>query len=286
MMRTIALLPHTGKPQALELARRMIPELIQMGVQVSTTPDVYPALGLPDVSCSTAELLQADAAIVLGGDGALLTAARLLYGTGIPILGVNLGRIGFLSEIEPVQVPEALPRLIRGEYTVVERMMLEVQVLREGVCLPKQPALNDVVIARGTFARMLSLEATTQGSRIGAYVGDGIIVATPTGSTAYSLSAGGPIVHPEVNAILVTPICPHSLAARTVVLPESSVVRIRVTTPTDHDELMLTADGEHGERLSSGDEVLVGKAPYATRLIRMRDGSFYDVLSVHMLNSQ
>ncbi|HHT27352.1 MAG TPA: NAD(+)/NADH kinase [Firmicutes bacterium] len=285
-MRRIALIPHTGKPQALNLARRMVPELTRLGVQVSTTPGVHPTLGLSEVHSVEKEFLQADAAIVLGGDGALLTAARLLYGTGIPILGVNLGRIGFLSEIEPAQLSEALPRLLRGEYTVVERMMLEAQVMRAGVLLQKQTALNDVVIARGTFGRMLSLEATAEGYRIGTYVGDGIIVATPTGSTAYSLSAGGPIVHPEMNAILVTPVCPHSLAARTVVLPGSSVVRIRVTTPTEHDDLMLTADGVHGKHLMSGDEVLVGRAPYATRLIRMREGSFYDVLSVHMLNSQ
>lgn len=284
-MHKVAILPHTGKPQAITLARALLPRLEQAGVDVCTTAEIAPHLTDMADNCSY-DYATADAAIVLGGDGALLTAARLLYGTHIPILGVNLGRIGFLAEIEPFQLDEAVERLLMGKYTVDKRMMVESRVMRGVTCLGMQRALNDVVIARGTFARMLSLETSVAGSSIGTFVGDGIIVATPTGSTAYSLSAGGPIMHPGLNAMLVTPICPHTLGARTVVLQGDDTVSIKVTTHTEQDELLLSADGEPGAHLVSGDEVLVSRAAEPALFIRMRERTFYDVLGVHLRNPQ
>jgi NAD+ kinase len=283
-MRTIALLPHTGKPKAVDLARSLVPRLLDAGVVVCTSFEAAAVLPLPHVRCDVEALHSADAAIVLVGDGALLIVSRLLYGLDIPILAVNLGRMGFLAAIEPDELDEAVQRLLIGDFAVEERMMVEACVWRGGKCHSTHRGLNDIVIARGTFARMISLEASVGKSTLGRFVGDGLIVATPTGSTAYSLSAGGPVVHPAVDGMVVTPICPHSLGARAVVVRGEDEIRVRAETLGHDDELLLSVDGQAGTRLMVGDDILVRRAEAVTKLIHFNGRTFYDVLGIHLRN--
>lgn len=285
-MHIVALLPHTGKPRAIALARSLAPQLIDAGILVCTSPATSSALDLPQVRDDAQSFEQADAAIVMGGDGALLRAARLLYGLDVPILAVNLGHMGFLAAIEPDELDHAVQRLLDGDYRIEERMMIEATVMRAEACVSVHRALNDIVIARGTFARMISLKASVAESSLGTFVGDGLIVATPTGSTAYSLSAGGPIVHPAVDGMVVTPICPHTLGVRSVVVRGEDVIQIRASTRGHQDELLLSADGQAGTRLMAGDQVLVRRAAARTKLIRFDGCTFYDLLGIHLRNPQ
>lgn len=275
-LNSIALLPHSGKEEALALAKRLIPELEARGAAVWVEPDVGPVIGRDDVSGGTAELTSCEVALVLGGDGALLKAARLMAPHEIPILGVNMGHLGFLTEIEPEGVEKAIDRLFRGEYAIEERMMLSAQVVRSGERVASYFGLNDAVVTRGVFARVIEFETNVDGHHVGRFLGDGVILSTPTGSTAYSLSAGGPIVSPNVKALIVTPICPHTVGARTLVTCPDECVSIRLCSKVD--DAMLTVDGQVGEALHPGDEVHVRRAGKPARLVRMNGRPFFTLL--------
>lgn len=216
------------------------------------------------------------AAVVFGGDGTLLAAAKRLAGQEVPILGINLGHLGFLTELEPSDVSQ-VPALLAGEAELDERMMLTAVVRRAGTEHVRFTALNDVVISKGAPARVIALEALAGGHVLGRYRADGLIAATPTGSTAYSLSAGGPIVHPNQDVLILTPVCPHTLAARAMVLPASTQVTLRVR-PENRGAIMLTSDGQEWCELYPGDEVLVTRAEATTRLLRRPRFQFYSVL--------
>lgn len=283
-MRVIALIVHTGKRQAVALATKLLPNLQQANIEVRMDKLTALAVGQKGLGVSEENLATTDAAIVLGGDGTLLNAARLFSAAGVPILGVNLGHLGFLTEIEPTELDWALPRLLKGEYHIDERMMIDVQVWRNGNCLEQFSALNDAVISRSAFARLVTLEARVGDSLLGIFVGDGLILATPAGSTAYSLSAGGPIVHPDINGIVVTPICPHTLGARAIVARAEDTIRVLVKSQVVPEELVLTIDGRAGMRLGSSDEIRVFRSKTRARLIRLADRSFYDVLALRLRN--
>ncbi len=232
-------------------------------------------LQLPENSCTLAELAKSDAVISLGGDGTLLHTARALAEAQVPILGVNLGRLGFLTELETEDLPSGLQRLLQGDYTVEKRLMLSARA-QQGKRLTRYLALNDVVITRGTLARIITLSVLVNGQYVADYTADGVIIATPTGSTAYSLSAGGPIVTPSLESILITPICPHSLSARSVLVPADETVEIRVDDA--HGDVTLTADGQTGMPLKTNDVVTVDRAPWAANFIRMQRHNFYQVV--------
>lgn len=272
----LALMPHTGKPEALELARSLLGMLGQRGVEVVLDAEAGALLARPDSVLDPSQWNALQGVIVLGGDGALLKAARRAGPLGIPIIGVNLGHLGFLTELELPDLAAALDRLLAGGFQIEQRMMLIAQVRREGGLLAEFTGLNDAVITRGTFARIVRLEAFVGATALGIYAGDGIAISTPTGSTGYSLSAGGPILHPLLEAVVVTPICPHTLAARSVVVrPEDTV---EVVVHGYGDEVMLTVDGQVGEKLRGGDVVRVFRAPWAARLIKITGRDFYQVL--------
>lgn len=217
-----------------------------------------------------------DGILVLGGDGTLLRAARRLAGLNVPLLGVNLGRMGFLTELERNDLYAGLERFLRGDYAIEERMMLESMLWRSGEAIERSLALNDVVVHRGPFARIIALEAYIDGHYFTTYEGDGVIISTPTGSTAYSLSAGGPIVAPDVPVILITPICPHSFYSRPLVI--STGKRIKIVLHPRFDEVMLTIDGQYGVRLQAGDEIEVCRSSQATRLVKLKGRHFFEVL--------
>jgi len=212
-----------------------------------------------------------DALLTLGGDGTMLRGARLVAGRQIPILGVNLGRLGFLTACAGEELESALERFAQGDYTVQHRMALEARTSRAQS--DRRRALNDVVLHKGGFARVVHLRVSVNGELIGAFVADGLIVSTPTGSTAYSLSAGGPVVVPTVESIVLTPISPHTLAVRPVVLPPSAEVVVQVEDGPE--ELLVTIDGQTGTTFGTGDTLTVRRADRPVLLVNFRGATFF-----------
>lgn len=218
----------------------------------------------------------ADLLIVLGGDGTLLATARAVNDKPVPILAVNLGGLGFLTVTTLGELYSALEMVLAGEYHVETRVRLEAEVLRNGKTVSSHLALNDAVLNKGAIARVLDFDVWVDEQFMSTYKSDGLIVATPTGSTAYSLAAGGPVIVPQVNAFIVTPICAHTLTNRPIVLPDSVTLEVAMG---DHQEsVYLTVDGQVAVALRSDDRVRIRKAPYSIELIRPPHKTYFDIL--------
>ena len=218
----------------------------------------------------------ADLLVVLGGDGSVLAGVRAIGARSIPVLAVNLGRLGFLTAVNPDEAEAALLALLRGEHQIVERMRFDVTHIRDGRPLLRELVLNDAVITKGSaLARLIELEAHVDGRLVSSYRSDGLIVATPTGSTAYNLSAGGPIIDPRVAAAVLNPICPHTLSLRPLVLPDDREILVRLRSPED---ATLTLDGQVGATLQSGDEVRVVKAREPARFVATPPHDHFEML--------
>jgi NAD+ kinase len=217
-----------------------------------------------------------DLMIVLGGDGTLLSAARAIGRREIPLFPVNLGGLGFLTAISVDEIYPELERALRGEHRVAKRKLLNTEVVRRGEVVAAFEALNDSVLTKASLARMIDLDAYVDEQFVCAYKADGLIVSTPTGSTAYSLSAGGPIIFPSVPTICITPICPHMLTNRPVLVPETSIVRILSRGPDK--TVYLTIDGQVGTPVEEGDTIVCRSSEYALHLIRPPRMMFFDVL--------
>jgi NAD+ kinase len=214
--------------------------------------------------------------IVLGGDGTLLSAARLAAERKVPILAVNLGGLGFLSTVSQDELYSILEEIFSGKHRVSERVMLESEIVRAGAVIRKQIALNDAVLNKAALARIMDLELRVDGEYVTTYKADGLILSTPTGSTAYSLAAGGPIVYPIVEAFVVTPICPHTLTNRPLVIPDSAT--IEVDFKAEDDAVFLTLDGQVGIELMRGDHIRVRKAAEKLLLVRPAKKTYYQIL--------
>ncbi len=223
------------------------------------------------------ELATADLLICFGGDGTILHAARDATTYGVPILGVNTGSVGFMAELERSELTLLAP-LAHGLYTIEERMMLDVKVLRGDKVISQDTALNDAVISKGSMARVAEMEVLADRVKATAITGDGVIIATPTGSTAYSMSAGGPIVEPTSRSIIVTPVCAHQLTARAMVLAPDRVVTVQLPRG-NRKYLYLSVDGGKAVRLTGGDRVDVCQSKRSTQLVRLADRSFYQVIN-------
>lgn len=223
------------------------------------------------------ELPGADLLICFGGDGTILHAARDATLHAVPILGVNTGSVGFMAELERGELPLLAP-LAHGMYTVEERMMLEVRVLRGDKVVCEDFALNDAVISKGSMARVAEMEVLADRVKVTSITGDGVIIATPTGSTAYSMSAGGPIVEPTSSCMIVTPVCAHQLAARAMVLAPERVVTVQLPRG-NRKYLYLSVDGGKAVRLTGGDRVEARRAERSTQLVRLAGRSFYQVIN-------
>jgi NAD+ kinase len=214
--------------------------------------------------------------LVLGGDGTLLAAARVAAPLGIPILPINMGSLGFLTSFTLEEMYPALEETLAGHLSSSERVMLAVELERDGTIIERQTVLNDAVINKGELARMIDLELTIDGDVVCRYHADGLIVATPTGSTAYSLSAGGPIVHPAVESWVITPICPHTLTDRPLVVRDSSLVEINLSADTE--SVFLTLDGQTGIPMHGADRVRIKRAAEKLNLIQPPKKSYFDIL--------
>lgn len=223
-------------------------------------------------------------AIVLGGDGTLLQAARELAGTGIRLIGINFGNLGFLAEVEKDDIQDTLDRLISGEFTLEERMLLSGTIVRNGQKIMEKIALNDIVINRSSLMRIMQLKIWVNGQMLSEYHADGIIIATPTGSTAYSMSAGGPIAKPSAQLIVMTPICPHTLNTRSIILDQEDVIEIQASSRKhyENDIKKVFFDGDEDVVLEENDRVIIQKSKLCAEIIRLKNRSFLEILGKKM----
>lgn len=217
-----------------------------------------------------------DLLIVLGGDGTLLSAARLSAVREVPILAVNLGGLGFLTTVSLDDLYPILEEIFANKLRISERVMLQAEIVRAGNVILRQVALNDAVLNKAALARIMDLELRVNGQYVTTYKADGLIISTPTGSTAYSLAAGGPIVYPAVEAFVVTPICPHTLTNRPLVIPDSA--KIEIEFKSEDDSVFLTFDGQVGIELAKGDLIKISKAPEKLQLVRPSIKSYFEIL--------
>lgn len=272
----IALLAKPDSEIAATIAREVHGWLTERGhtvlVEASTAADA----GLPAGFAREAFDGQADIAIALGGDGTQLLAARVFGPTAVPIFGVNSGRLGFLTDTDPDHLYEVLAGVLAGDYAVEERMMLTADVERDGELVGSASAFNDIVVNKGALAQVARLETWVNDSFVSNYLADGIIFATPTGSTAYGLAVGGPIIEPSTDVILVAPICPHLLTNRPLVLSGSSLVECRIME--SRGDLYLTIDGQEGFPLHVGDVIRVRRAAHRAHLVRAASRDFFEIL--------
>ncbi|HSW64762.1 MAG TPA: NAD(+)/NADH kinase [Dissulfurispiraceae bacterium] len=274
-MKTIGIISKPRRSEPLEIIRRIYPWLRERGCSVCVEPEMARALGVEGFTPEEITA-RADVVVVLGGDGTMLGVARLMGERQTPILGVNLGGLGFITEATKEQVFEALENVLAGRYELEERIMLGADVLRNGVGIEHFTVLNDVVINKGALARIMDLETLVDGSYLTNFKSDGLIVATPTGSTAYSLSAGGPIIYPTLHCIVLTPICSHTLTNRPIVLPDGATVEIVLRSESEH--VYLTLDGQQGFPLKRGDIVRIHKCKCKTQFIMPFCRDYFEVI--------
>lgn len=220
---------------------------------------------------------KADVIIVLGGDGTLLSAADSASSFGVPMLGINLGHLGFMADVEENSIEASLKAFLKGEYTTDRRFMIDATVNKKDGSVIKLSALNDIVVTRASYQRMVAFDIKVNGDHLATYQGDGLVVATPTGSTAYSMSAGGPVVDPSLDVCIITPVCPHTISSKPVIVPGNAEIRIDFKSTFD-DKAMLTADGKEGIRLCEGDVIKINASDKTLGLIRLKSRSFYDIL--------
>ena len=277
-MRSISTVGIVSKPKITEapaIVTGLIQWLSKNGTGVLCDQQTAAYAGL-DASHGREEIAnRIDLMIVLGGDGTLLSAARSMGGRDIPIFAVNLGHLGFLTSIKLEELYPELERVFRGEYRLGVRSMVDCELIRDHQAIAHYSALNDIVITKSMLARMIDLDTYVDNHFVAAYKADGLIVSTPTGSTAYSLSAGGPVIFPQVAAVCITPICPHMLTNRPVIVPDTSEIHI---VNHGEDGPYLTIDGQVGEPLNKGDRIICRSSPHKISLIRPPKLLFFDVL--------
>ncbi|MDI6715933.1 MAG: NAD(+)/NADH kinase [Actinomycetota bacterium] len=266
----IAIIPNLDKPEVPAIALDLIKWLSKHGIKSRITEADAIKMDVPELASDDAEIQECDLVVCLGGDGTILRAVRLLAGAPVPVIGVNLGRVGFLTEVEAADLYPAMERVIAGDFDIDERMMLKCTV-KAGEFSYDYLALNEVAVERGHHQRMLEMNVYINGISFSQYTADGLIFATPTGSTAYSFSTGGPIVSPANNLILLTPINPHSLFGRTIVLAEHDYIDVDLAKPF---EVLIGIDG-FAVLGTVIDSISVKKSDAKALLVKLKEKSFY-----------
>ena len=275
--RNIGIISRPRRSNLSEVAPPLLSWLKDHGTHVAYDQETASSLAEPSEGRSREQVAAAsDLLLVLGGDGTLLAAARVAAPRGIPILPINMGSLGFLTSFMLEELYPALEDILAGRLTISERVMLHAELQRGDKILDKQTVLNEVVINKGALARMIELELSIDQDFVCRYRADGLIVASPTGSTAYSLSAGGPIVHPSVESFIITPICPHTLSDRPVVVGDNSIIEVKLSAGTE--SVFLTLDGQKGIPLQATDRVRVSRAQQLLKLIQTPNKSYFEIL--------
>jgi NAD+ kinase len=274
-MKKIGIICKAGRPEPVEILKEFLPWLRNKGYEVFLDIETAGLLNMEGYSRSQIPSM-ADVIIVLGGDGTMLSVARLVGDRGVPILGVNLGGLGFITEVNRDEIFEAVEKALAGRCSVEERIMLTAAVHRHGERIADFVVLNDVVINKGALARIIDLETYINNSYVTTFKADGLIISTPTGSTAYSLSAGGPILYPTLNSIVLTPICPHTLTNRPIVLPDDFTIEIMMRS--ESEDVFLTLDGQVGFSLRKNDAIEVKKSEFTTKLLMPCERDYFQVL--------
>jgi NAD+ kinase len=282
-MKRIGIISKRGKPEALELLKKLAPWLQERSFEVFLCREAAAHMGVvgfdPPEIARMAELI-----IVLGGDGTMLSVARLSAGRDIPILGVNLGGLGFITEVNKDELFGVIDDVLSGRCEYEERMMLDADVIREGASVARYTVLNDIVINKGALARIFDMETFIERQYVTTYKADGLIVATPTGSTAYSMSAGGPILYPTLHCIAITPICPHTLTNRPIVIEDNMTIEIAIRGDAlrigddSNIDVFLTLDGQVGFTLMQDDRIIIGKSQHRTKIIIPSGRDYFQIL--------
>jgi NAD+ kinase len=275
--KTIGVISRPRRSNLFALVPPLLQWLEARGLRVLYDEETASALPNPSKGQTREHLAdQSDILLVLGGDGTLLAAARVAASRRIPILPINMGSLGFLTSFTVEELYPALEETLAGRSSMSERVMLQVELLRGGTVIDCQHVLNDAVVNKSALARMIELELSIDGDFVCRYRADGLVVATPTGSTAYSLSAGGPIVHPSVEAFIITPICPHTLTDRPVVVRDSSGIEVKLTGSAE--DVYLTLDGQKGTPMQFGDRIRITRSPQCLKLIQPPKKSYFEIL--------
>lgn len=274
-MRKIGIICKPERSEPIEILRDFLPWLEERGCEIFLDAEAAATIGreghLRGEIAATAE-----AVIVLGGDGTMLSVSRLVADKEIPILGINLGSLGFITEVNREDLYGAVEKMLSGECGVEERLMLTARIRRDGETIFEYPVLNDVVVNKGALARIIDLETYVNGSYVTTFKADGLIISTPTGSTAYSLSAGGPILYPTLECMVLTPICSHTLTNRPIVLPDDFTVEVIMKSLSE--DVVLTLDGQAGFPLRMDDVVEISKARFKARLLMPVERDYFEVL--------
>jgi NAD+ kinase len=272
----IGLIANHGKPGAAELTHEIASACVRRSLPLVLEAQTAQLIGAQSSATPSDLVRECDLLLVLGGDGTILQVLHELCDAYLPILGINLGTLGFLTCVSAAAWPEALEAIANGTYCLSERTLLDVEVVRDGRRLSRHIALNDAVISRGELSRLIKLNVSVDGTTLSEYNADGLIVATPTGSTAYSLSAGGPVLTPDSGVFVVTPICPHVLTMRPVMVNDSS--RIEIAPSPSQPDVFLALDGQQSVRIVTGDRIHITKAPQRLSLAMLPGMSFFEVL--------
>ncbi len=274
-MKKIGIICKTGIPEPIEILKELLPWIRQKGYEAFVDNETASVLNIEGSPRSQIPV-SADVIIVLGGDGTMLSVARLVGEKGIPILGINMGGLGFLTAVQKDELYDVLGKVFTGECPVEERIMLTACVFRHSECIAEYLVVNDVVVNKGALARIIDLETYIDHNYVATFKADGLIVSTPTGSTAYALSAGGPILYPTLNCVVLAPICPHTLTNRPIVLPDNVVVDIVLRS--QNEDVFLTIDGQVGFSLRQGDTVEVKKSQFKTKLFNPCERDYFQIL--------
>jgi len=276
----IVLKPH--QPDALKIICELVVWLAKRGIKLVGGPEIEREQIEHETGCAVEEFStdrlpdDVDLILVLGGDGTMIATARMLGDQEVPVLGVNYGGLGYLAEFRIEELFSALESILSGNYRLDKRVMLEIELLREKTLLTHNRVLNDVVINKSALARIIEIEAHFNGQFVNSFRADGLIVSTPTGSTAYNLSAGGPVIFPSMNAVVITPICPFTLSNRPIVVPDDA--EIELLLKTDQEEVALTLDGQVGFPLKVDDRITIRKSRTMFNLIQPSNRNYFDVL--------
>ena len=281
-IRRVGVLVKPHQPEAVETICRLLEYLNARGIELVAGPRVERAAVERETGCALAVLDyeqladSVDLIVVLGGDGTMIATARLLDNRDVPVIGINYGNLGYLTEVRVEEMTAALDAALAGDYRLDRRMMLAAELTRGAEPLLRNRVLNDVVISKSALARIIEIETWLDGQFVNCFRADGLIVSTPTGSTAYNLSAGGPIIYPSMDAIVITPICPHTLSNRPLVVPDTA--EIELVLKTAQEEVALTLDGQVGYPMDKDDRVVIKKSRTTFNLVQPSNRNYFEVL--------